>query len=147
MTSYNHVVQKVCYTVLKNYCQEGILCSLACLAYSKLIFFCTLVVWCFNFFRNLFTGKLPFFTFQGNVFPFDTTKGKCNKNRHFHILEKNVLRCRFWFVLASVLWGKRVLSILGECCFRAGLCSQEAAQNSGLHRQECLWLTVNCNNV
>ena len=117
-----------------------------CLAYSKLMsFFCTLVVWHFSCFSNLFTSKLSLFIlkFTRSVFSFETAKAKCRKHRHFHIFEKNVLRCRFrkpplplptpkksWkkFVPTSVLRRKRVLSILGECCFRACLCSQETAK-------------------
>lgn len=97
MSSFNHFVQKVCYTALNSYCQEGILYSLPCHIPKVnviLLYFSCLT---FYFFSNLFTSKLPLITFQ--VFTeccFLLTLPKPNAtNSYFYIFEKNVLRCEF----------------------------------------------------
>lgn len=95
MSSFNHFVQKVCYTALNSYCQEGILYSLPCHILKVnviLLYFSCLT---FYFFSNLFTSKLPLITFQ--VFTeccFLLTLPKPNAtNSYFYIFKK-----KFWGV-------------------------------------------------
>lgn len=118
MISFNHSVQTVCCTILKNCCQETILYSLACLAYSKLMsFFCTSVVGHFNFFSNLFS----FFTFQVFKDFFLLTLPKPNAtNRHFRVLKKNVLRCRFHKPLPTSSHPKTILCTDGGSVKKKG---------------------------
>lgn len=143
MTSFNHFVQKVCYTVLNSYCQEGILYSLPCHILKVnviLLYFSCLT---FYFFSNLFTSKLPLIIFQvfKFSFSFDTTKAKCTKQL-FPYIWKDCFRCEFhkpplppptpkmsskkmsWQVFCE---GKGCF-LFKVNCFRACLCSQDTAK-------------------
>lgn len=104
MSSFNHFVQKVYYSVLNSCCQEGILYSLPChilkvnvilLYFSCLTFYFFLVTYLpVNFLWLLFK-------FSSTVFSFDSSKAKLNKQLFPYIWKERFEVRISWATLTS----------------------------------------------